>query len=243
MHRFYCYAKDVAGNEIVLTDRDQIHHIKDVIRLAEGEESTGFDEKGCEYRCRIVSVSPERIVFSVKERKAADTSKTVYIAVACAIPKHSKIDDCIDKLTQLGVDRIIPLMTERVIVRMDRDKMRERLARWKSIALAATKQCQRNIVPVVDPVTEIQYLIESSKEFDGRFIPTLPGDRRDLKDVLRDKKFRKVLILIGPEGDFTPEETDAALAAGFVPVSFGDFVFRVETAAVFAASVLHYELR
>jgi 16S rRNA (uracil1498-N3)-methyltransferase len=72
----------------------------------------------------------------------------------------------------LGVDRIIPLMTERVIVRMDRDKMRERHARWKAIALAATKQCQRNIVPTVDQVTEIRTLIESSKEFDGRFIPT-----------------------------------------------------------------------
>lgn len=243
MHRFYCYAKDIAGGEIVLTDRGQIHHIRDVIRLSEGEESIGFDEKGCEYRCRIASIADERIVFTILERRTRDASKSVFIAVACAIPKHSKIDDCIDKLTQLGVDRIIPLMTERVIVRMNRDKMSERRARWKAIALAAAKQCQRNVVPIVDPVTEVKDLIESSKEFDGRFIPTLPGDRRDLKDVIRGRQFRKVLILIGPEGDFTPGETQAALSAGFVPVSFGDFVFRVETAAVFAASVLHYELR
>lgn len=240
MNRFYCSAKNVSGGRIVIGDREQAHHIRDVIRLEPGEPAVVFDDNGSEYDCTLEEILQDKIVFSV--RKIMDRRNSgVHIAVACAIPKHSRIDDIIDKLTQLGVDRIIPLMTERVIVRMDRDKESGRLQRWSKIAAAASKQSHRNSIPLVDGVTVMEKIPAVSAGYDLKLIPTLAGGLKSLKDVLRGAKPKKIIVLIGPEGDFTPDEVSAALSSGFVPVSLGDSVLRVETAAIYSASTLRYE--
>jgi len=241
MNRFYVDRKNVSADTVVIDDRDQVHHIKDVIRLEPKEPAAVFDDGGTEYDCVVREVLADKVVLSVKKVIKRETKGKVYIAVACAIPKHSKIDDIIDKLTQLGVDRIIPLMTRRVIVRMDGEKQSLRRQRWAKIALAASKQSQRNSVPIVDEVTEIQDLISFSKEFDLKLIPTLSGELKSLKDIIRMSRACRILALIGPEGDFTADEVGAALKAGFIPVSLGNSVLRVETAAVYIAGILHYE--
>jgi 16S rRNA (uracil1498-N3)-methyltransferase len=243
MNRFYCSSADVSADSITIRDKEQVHHIKDVIRLKEGERVIVFDDHANEFDCVIGKITLTQVVFAVKNRVAADNAPNSrpVITIACAIPKHSKIDDIIDKLTQLGVDRVIPLMTERVIVRLDKEKKSNRLERWQKIALAASKQSQRNKVPVVDEVTDVKDLIASAQGFDLKLIPTLPGERKALKEVLFENKPGNILVLIGPEGDFTPKETSLALKAGFIPVTFGDFVFRVETAALFICSILNYE--
>ncbi|MFA5099971.1 MAG: RsmE family RNA methyltransferase [Candidatus Omnitrophota bacterium] len=243
MNRFYCSSADVSGDTIIITDKSQVHHIKDVIRLKEGERAFVFDDKANEFDCVIGKISLTQVVFAINKKTNAVLSSRPMITIACAIPKHSKIDDIIDKLTQLGVDRIIPLMTERVIVRLDKEKKSARRGRWQKIALAASKQSQRNTVAVVDEVTEVMDLIAKAKEYDLKLIPTLPGERTSLKDILSGNKPKKILVLIGPEGDFTPEETAVAVKAGFTPVSFGDFVFRVETACLYIAGILNYEYK
>jgi 16S rRNA (uracil1498-N3)-methyltransferase len=243
MNRFYCSSSDVSADSITIRDKDQVHHIKNVIRLKEGERAVVFDDRANEFDCVIGKITLTEVVFAVKHKEAAANAlkSKPLVTIACAIPKHSKIDDIIDKLTQLGVDRIIPLMTERVIVRLDREKKSNRRERWQKIALAASKQSQRNKVPVVDEVTDVKDLIAAAQEFDLKLIPTLPGERESLKEVCADKNPKRIIVLIGPEGDFTPKEINLALKAGFIPVTFGDQVFRVETAALFIASILNYE--
>jgi len=243
MNRFYCSSADVSADSITIKDREQVHHIKDVIRLKEGERVFVFDDKANEFDCVIGRITLTQVVFAINKKISAAFSSRPSITIACAIPKHSKIDDIIDRLTQLGVDRIIPLMTERVIVRLDEDKKSAKRERWQKIAMAASKQSQRNTVAVVDDVTEVKALIANAQEYDLKLIPTLPGERTSLKDTLSESQPKKILVLIGPEGDFTSGEISFAKKAGFIPVSFGDFVFRVETACLYIASILNYEYK
>ncbi len=244
MNRFYCAFPDVQEGRIIISDFDQLHHLKDVLRFKPGESAVIFDNKGNVYSVKLECISDKQAEFRVQEKKSGiDNSRQIQIAVACAIPKKSKIDDIIDRVTQLGVDRIIPLVSQRVIVRIDQAKGVQRQKRWEKIALSASKQSQRNTVPVVDPVTDFAELIGKAQEFDLKLIPNLLGERKILKEVLIGINPRSVLVLIGPEGDFTPEEIKLAIKAGFIPVTFGDTVLRVETACLYIAAVLNYELR
>ena len=242
MHRFYSGSENVSQDRIIISDRQQLHHLKDVLRLEAGDEAEVFDDKGNVYQVEVESLSYRNVVLKIKDIRKSDKSKRILIAIGCAIPKKSKMDDIIDKLTQLGVDKIIPLITERVIVKLDKDKKSQRQKRWQKIALSASKQSQRNTVPVVEVVMDFEEIIKRAQDFDLKLIPNLRGERRTLKEALIGKKPKSVLVLIGPEGDFSPEEISMAIKAGFIPVTFGDFVFRVETACLYIASVLNYEL-
>jgi len=243
MNRFYCLSVDVSADTITITDKSQVHHIKDVIKLKEGERVFVFDDKANEFDCVIGQIAPTQVVFAINKKISAGVVSGPIVTIACAIPKHSKIDDIVDRLSQLGVDRIIPLMTERVIVRLDKQKQSTKQARWQKIALAASKQSQRSTVMFVDEVTEFKELILNAQEYDLKLIPTLHGKRTLLSGILNENQPKKVLALIGPEGDFTPEEISIAKKSGFIPVSFGDFVFRVETACLYIASILSYEYK
>lgn len=242
MNRFFCKFSDVQGNKIKICEKNELHHLKDVLRFKPGEKAAIFDDRGNDYSVKLENISATAAEFLVLGKKSPLNLPRIQIAIACAIPKKSKIDDIVDKLTQLGVDRIIPLITERVVVKLEKDKGLLRHKRWVSIALTASKQSQRSSVPVVDCITDFKELIECSKEFDLKLIPNLLGERKALKEVLVKARPKKVLILIGPEGDFTAGEIAAAMQAGFIPVTFGDQVLRVETACLYIASILNYEL-
>ncbi|MCK9594701.1 MAG: RsmE family RNA methyltransferase [Candidatus Omnitrophica bacterium] len=243
MNRFYCVSVKITGDKASLTEESVVHHIRDVLRLKPGEEMVVFDQAGCQFKGVIKAILPREIIVRVKEIiPAAKADHRVKICVACAIPKRSKFDDIIDKLTQLGVDRIIPMITERVVVKMEKEKQEARKVRWAKIALAASQQSQRSSIPLVEKVMDFGQVMVLSSGFDMRLIPTLPGKRKAFKDILEAAKPENIMVLIGPEGDFSEDETAAALRSGFIPVSLGDLVMRVETAAVYVAAILNYEL-
>jgi 16S rRNA (uracil1498-N3)-methyltransferase len=238
MQRFFSYLKNISGGKIIISDRQQFHHIKDVLRLKEKEKVIVFDEKGNEYGAEIQKISAQSIILEIKDKSAYKTGRGFKLTVACAIPKKSRMDDIIDKLTQLGVERIIPLKTERVIAKLDKHKERLRNERWKRIAVSAAQQSQRNTLPVIEPIKDIKEVLSSSGDFDLKLIPTLAGERKALRDVFSGLKAGRVLVLIGPEGDFTDEEVGLAVKSGCIPVSLGDAVLRVETAALAVASFI-----
>jgi len=201
-----------------------------------------FDEQGNEYLTELENISLSCLVFKIKEKRKFKPAKQVSLTIACAIPKKSKIDDIIDKLTQLGVDKIIPLETERVIVKLDKHKKITRRKRWEKIAQVAAQQSQRNTLPVIEEVKNIKQLLAESKDYDLKLIPALIGQRKTIKEAIAMHKPKNILVLIGPEGDFTAQELNLAVKAGFIPVTLGDNVLRVETAAVaVAAFVRLYE--
>jgi 16S rRNA (uracil1498-N3)-methyltransferase len=217
--------------------------MRDALRLKKGDKVALFDEKGNEYGCVIKELAGA-IILAIKSRHPPRSpGLQAKITIACAIPKKSKIDDIIDKLTQLGVDTIIPIETQRVIVRLDEGKRIGRHKRWERIILSACEQSQRNTAAVLEPVQDLKAVLSKSDAYDLKLISTLYGERRPLKEALAGHRPRNILVLVGPEGDFTPEEVREAKAVGFVPVSLGGLVLRVETAAVAIASVLNYLLK
>ncbi len=240
MNRFFIDLK-VEGDILILKDRDQLHHIKDVLRLKVNDEVTVFNNTGNEYLCSVVELGNRQVTLRVNEKKLAKRTGT-RLAIACAIPKKAKMDEIIDKLTQLGVDAIIPLETERVIVRIDIETKKARLKRWQKIAQSAAEQSQRTTVPVVEAIATMKGVLELSRSFNLKLIATLSGERKHVRDVIRETRPGSILILIGPEGDFTESEVELATNAGFVPVSLGDHVLRVDTAAISIAGYVRLSL-
>jgi 16S rRNA (uracil1498-N3)-methyltransferase len=224
---------------INLDSPEQLHHLRDVLRIKPLERVAVFDSLGNEYITQAVEIGASFARLEIQERRPPK-DPGASLTVACAIPKKVKMDDIVDKLVQLGVECIIPLETARVIVRLDKQKKIERLMRWEKIALSAVKQSHRCRLAQIKPVSTLQELFLNAGEFDLKLIPTLEGRRKTLRQIFdRDsEKARKIMVLIGPEGDFTPDEIALAKKAGFLPVSLGERVLRVDTAAIAVASYI-----
>lgn len=237
MHRFYYPSQNISSNKIIINDKEQIHYIRDVLRLNSNDEVFVFDDKGNEYLCLIKELLDNKAILEIKEGRTTKLGR-IKITLACAIPKKSKMDEIVDKLTQLGVDKIIPLETERVIVKLDKNKKILRHKRWEKIAQNAAQQSQRNTLPIIEPIKNIEEVLSQSKDYDLKLIPTLSGERRALREILAKPKAKNILVLIGPEGDFTLKEINLAKKAGCILVSLGDLVLRIETAAVAIVSFI-----
>jgi 16S rRNA (uracil1498-N3)-methyltransferase len=239
MHTFYLTEK-INGDTVSIFDTEQLHHLRDVLRLKVGDEVVIFDIEGNEYFCVIAEVDKKRDVMGIKARKTAPI-RTLKLTIACSIPKQSKMDEIVDKLTQLGVDTIIPMVTDRVIVKLEGTEQ-VRLERWRKIARSASEQSHRNLLPFVFPVSGLKEVLAESKRYQLKLVPTLAGERKTIRQVVADCKPASVFVLIGPEGDFTQQEIQQALEVDFIAVSLGDNVLRVETAAIAAASYIKLAL-
>ena len=158
------------------------------------------------------------------------------------------MDSIVRKATEIGVAMIVPLESERTQVHLDGDRSDRKIGKWQTAALEAAKQCGNPWLPEIGPVTPASAFIASAKGYDLKLIASLQPGAKGLKSVL--EQFRaaqgraptNVLWLIGPEGDFTQAEMSLSRASGFEPITLGPLVLRCETAAVYALSVLSYEL-
>lgn len=241
MRRFYCPEPKICEDRLTLNDPDEVHHIKNVLRLKAQDWVSVFDGQGNEYAGPIRELSSQVVIVEIKEKRVSADSD-INITVACAVPKKQKMDDIVDKLTQLGVVRIVPLRTKNTVVVLDGRKAQVRRRHWEKIAVSAAKQSMRKTLPVIDPLREIGDIVSRAGDFDLKVIPTLSGSALPLRGVLRRRKYKDILVLIGPEGDFTPDEIESAKKAGCIPVSLGNLVLRVETAAVAVAGFIRLAL-
>lgn len=239
MHRFF--VERISGNKAVISDKEQLHHIRDVLRLKENGVISLSDGRGKDYTGTITSISRNQIELKVKPEKAREEN-ILKLTIACAMPKNTRFDDVVDFLTQLGVERIIPMRTGRVVVKLDNEKAVERHQRWVKIAQNAAQQSQRSHIPVIEGLTDFEDVISQSGGYDLKLIPHLSGERRLIRDIIKKRKPRNILVLIGPEGDFTPAEVQLALDNGFQAVSLGDTVLRVATAAIAVASYIKFAI-
>jgi 16S rRNA (uracil1498-N3)-methyltransferase len=235
MHRFYI--DRIEGETALLTDTVQLHHLKDVLRLQVNDEVNISDGAGNDYAGVITAINKKQATIRITAKMAAQVP-SLKLTVACAIPKGSRLDEVIDHLTQLGVERIIPMQTERVIVKLDGAGAESRLKRWRKIAQSAAQQSRQSRITVIEAVTGFEDVIKSAHNYDLKLIPHLTGQRRLIKDVLAESRPKDIIVVIGPEGDFTPEEVTLALSNDFTAVSLGDTVLRVATAAIAAASYI-----
>jgi len=239
MFRFFLPQRNITGDKIVIEEKEQVHYIRDVLRLKTQDQLIAIDASGNEYKGKIEKLSHGKVVLNIIDRLCISASKNTQVSVACAIPKKAKMDDIVDKLTQLGVDRIIPLKTNRVVVKFD-DYRKEiiRWQRWKEKALNASQQSKRRTLPVVEAIKDIKEVLSGPLEYDLKLIFTLVGKRKPLKEVFSKVLPNSVLVLIGPEGDFTEQEVGLAIERGFIPVTLGELVLRVDTAAIAVTSFI-----
>lgn len=186
----------------------------------------------------------------VRVRMLMDTLKNiprpcVSITLIQAIPKRALMDGIIQKATELGVSSVIPVLTDRVIARWDREWIESRLSRWQRVALEAAKQCGANWIPDVHPAVPFNDLVPQLSRIDMCFVASLQHGAKPLREVMEttdESALKSVALIVGPEGDFSDHEYAALHAAGAISIDLGPHVLRVETAAMFGMSVLVYEL-
>jgi len=223
---------------------DEAHHFLHVLRGRENTEIEVFDGGGRVAKAGIAAIGRGRVVLGLREVRFVP-APVVEIILYQAIPKGSRWDWLIEKATEIGASRIVPLITERSEVRSaGRGENGGAPERWHRIALSAAKQCGIARLPeikaAVRPGDWSALFADSDRVLMGVLDPEAPSLRRVLEG-LRSSPPARLGILIGPEGDLTPAEISAATGAGALPVSFGPNTLRVETAALFALSVLRNE--
>jgi 16S rRNA (uracil1498-N3)-methyltransferase len=214
-----------------------------VLRLRAGDRVTVFNGEGVEVLAEISSLEAERVL--LRRLQLARTPRLpCAITLGQAVPKGRNMEWIIEKATELGAAAIAPLLSERTVVQLEAGEAAKKQARWEATAIEAAKQCGQNWLPVVHaPVTPKQFFATGPR-FDLLLVASLQPGAQHLKQVLAEMAGppASVLILVGPEGDFTPAEIGLARGHGCRPITLGPIVLRTETAAVYCLSVLGHEL-
>jgi 16S rRNA (uracil1498-N3)-methyltransferase len=243
MYRFYCPDADFTRSPVLIHDTHEIHHIKDVLRMKKGSLIQIFNAESQQADAVIEQIDETQIKVSIKTIKQNERAGA-RVTLACAPPKKGKFEFIIEKCTELGVDEIIPLKTKRTEVVFKEDKWQGKFNRFESVAVNAAKQSKRTKVPHIYPMTPLLQVLQTLDPNGMHLFPSLHDHSRHIADVLlkADKK-KPVTIFIGPEGDFTPDEVELAIKYGCVPVTLGDTVLKVETAAITAVALVKFLCR
>ncbi len=244
MYQFFVEPDAIAGNRVSITGKD-VNHIKNVLRMKEGEElavSNGIDGK--EYRCGILSLGEDEILCEVRFVKEDAVELPIKVYLFQGLPKADKMELILQKAVELGVYEVIPVATKRAVVKLDAKKEKSKLTRWQSIAEAAAKQSKRAIIPQVTGVMTFKEAIKKAAEMDVKLIPyEMAEDMSYTRDLIRGVlPGQSVAVFIGPEGGFAEEEIALAKENGTVPVTLGKRILRTETAGMTMLSILMYEL-
>lgn len=240
MSRFFVPKQAVRGKNITVSGREA-HHILDVMRLKKSDKVITFDGSGKEYAGVITETHPGSLTIEITAVKDSPLTDLPQITLIQAVPKKDKMDYIVEKSTELGVEALLPALTERTIVRWGADKKRASGERWRRIAEAASKQCGRPCLPYIGEVMELGHAFEFCAGYDLKLIAALSEDSIPVKKAIRGFKGRKAVVAIGPEGDFTAEEVKEARKAGFKLIGLGPRVLKSDTAGLAALAILNYE--
>jgi 16S rRNA (uracil1498-N3)-methyltransferase len=240
MPRFYVPSPKIEKGKLKI-EGQSVKHIRNVLRLKKGDEMTVFDGSGNEYGGTIVEESSSFVIVAIQEILPSKTESPLEVTLAQSLLKGEKMDYLIQKATELGVKEIIPFFSSRSIPLLEGSKRSAKLRRWMKIAIEASKQCGRGVVPVIQPIQEYSGLLRSASQDSLRLILWEREGAR-LREVLTNfKEKTKVFFMVGPEGGFSQEEVENAKQAGFFPISLGERILRSETVSLSLLSVLQYE--
>jgi len=248
MHRFYISPENWDPRALALTE-SEAHHARDVLRMKVGEKLVLFNGQGREITAEIIDLSGDEIQLR-KLHEAETPPLRCRIVLGQAIPKRKNMELIVQKAVEIGAAEIAPIISDRTIVQVDSESAAQKQAKWQQIAIEAAKQCGQNWLPRVHTPRKLAELFSAAAEqsFDLRLIGSLQPDAQHLKNIFADyssehrHRPRNVLMLVGPEGDFTPAELSLARRHGCQPITLGPIILRVETAALYCLSILSYEL-
>ena len=245
-HRFYLPPEQCRAPELMLAGREA-HHALHVLRLRPGDRVIVLDGEGQQVLGEIQAHDRDKIRVGIIERRSIPPP-ACQITLLQALPKGKLIESIIEKATELGALRVVPLLSERVVTRVSQKRL-DKTPRWQLTALEAIKQCGSAWLPKVEPpITPAEFLARK-ENFDLALLASLQPGAKHPREYFR--QFREqhghlpqsLCVWVGPEGDFTPAEVQAIQAAGTLPITLGPLVLRTETAAIYCLSILSYELQ
>lgn len=247
MHRFYMPPEQCRAPELRLTG-PEAGHARRVLRVRRGERVIVLDGAGGEFLCEVGDARRDEVRLAVVERRRHPEPAS-RITLLQAVPKGRIMEAIIQKATELGVARIVPLLTERVVTRLEAEEEATHKAdKWQAAAREAIKQCGAPWLPQVEqPLTPWEFLARK-ESFELPLIASLAGGSRPAREYFNafqathHRRPQSLCVWIGPEGDFTAAETEAIQSGGALPITLGPLVLRVETAAIYCLAILNYEM-
>ncbi|MTI81484.1 MAG: 16S rRNA (uracil(1498)-N(3))-methyltransferase [Firmicutes bacterium] len=240
MPRFFVEPNNIKNNKAVITGPD-VKHIKKVLRLKEEDEVTILDGLGGQYQAEIYRLENDSVICNILHQQQAVGEPPVNVTMVQCLPKSDKMELVIQKGTELGVRQFIPLQCERSVVKLNEKKTVERQKRWQRVALEASKQCRRPMVPKVEKPVSWQKFLNDVPSNSLLLLPWEDETTEKLHNLLQGQhNINEIYIIIGPEGGFGQEEVEMARSYGAKTVSLGPRILRTETAGLALASILMY---
>ncbi|MFZ4397593.1 MAG: RsmE family RNA methyltransferase [Kiritimatiellia bacterium] len=244
-HRYYIETTRLLAPSLTLA-REDARHLQTVLRVTDGETVELFDGRGQTAVARVVAAGRTGLRLERLAPPVCHEPRACQIVLFACISKGKRMDWTIEKGVELGVSRIVPVISDRTIVRLDEEEAGEKVSRWTRVAVEACRQSGAAWLPVIDtpmPLAETGPLVRACAPI---FVAALVPEALPMRQVLANFRARNTIIchagwFVGPEGDFTPEELQLLLANGAIPVSLGRQVLRAETAAIWGLCVLGAE--
>ena len=241
MHHFFVDKENIKGEYIHIVGND-VNHIKNVLRMKEGEEILISNSVDVDYNCVIETVSDVEIIAKISEELKGGNELGTEIYLFQCLPKADKMELIIQKSVELGVYKIIPVSSKRSIVKLDEKKSENKIKRWNLISESAAKQSKRVMIPEVSSVMSFKEAVNYAKNLDFSIIPyeNFKDMESTKKVVSKIKNGMKIGVFIGPEGGF--DESEIEYASDFEKISLGKRILRTETAGLTILSVLMFKL-
>lgn len=231
------------GRKELTLDEESSRYLSQILRVRLGEEIVVVDKENTEYICSVCQISKKSVELEILSSKPNETEMPYYVALFQSVSKGERMDLTIQKTTELGVKEIIPVVSERVIVKLDGKDLDSKIDRWQKIALEASRQSQRGKVPCVNRPVRFNEALEYAKEnFDLVLFPWEEESENGIKEALKTFSGKRIAVFVGPEGGYSENEAALAVASGAKSVTLGPRILRTETAGAAVLSMIIYEL-
>lgn len=239
MPRFFIPKEQICEDTATVVG-DDLFHMGHTLRMKVGEEVTLCDEEGIEYDCVIREMDKEKALLTIRGRCQSANEPTLEACLFQCVPKGDKMETIVQKAVELGVSRIVPVLSRNCVVKLDAKNGAKKAERWNKIALSAAKQCGRGKVPVVENPISYEAALEEMAHYTTRVLFYEHARDGSLRDILK-KEDRQLAFLIGSEGGLTPQEVEQAAERGVKIATLGKRILRTETASGAVLAVAMYE--
>ncbi|WHH60424.1 16S rRNA (uracil(1498)-N(3))-methyltransferase [Petroclostridium sp. X23] len=243
MPKFFVAPEQIEGDSITIQGED-VNHIIKVLRFKPNDSIVVCDGNGKDYTACIEEMGKKEVKAVIQKVISSQSEPSIDVTLFQGIPKSGKMEYIIQKNTELGINRIVPVMTQRTVVKIeDKKSLSNKMDRWQKVALEAAKQCNRGRIPKICAPISLEEAIIQMSEMDLSFMPYEKEENNRLRNILSAARGAKTIgVLIGPEGGFDAEEVEKAAQAEVSTVSLGPRILRTETAGAAVLSILMYEM-
>lgn len=236
MPRFFVSPQSIKKEPISL-GLEESHHALSVLRLKKGDLVQVFDGQGKSYDAKIQEIQDREVYVQITGPSTREALKKKITLAFCVI-KPDRMDWLVEKACELGSYELIPILSQRSVIQLSKERWEAKVKKWQKIAQETCKQCGLDKVPLIKNITTFKSILSRFGEFDTILIPHLGESKNLIQEMLKESS-KSILLLIGPEGDFADAEVRQAVEAGAKEISLGPLVLRSETAALYALSLCH----